>query len=323
MSKILVTGGCGFIGSNFVKFVLNEIDNKETCNLFNFTSNYDIDMINVIDDLSSGFNGLKDVKHDKLHIINKEFSNDQILSDVRNGIYKHVFHFAAKSRIGWCEENAEEAFEINVYKTIKLIEACKKGDTPFTFSSSSAVYGKSSNMLTTLLKEPISIYGIHKSMIEDYLKISAHWKYTILRYFNVYGPGDLGVGHKTAVSAWCQQIKNGEPITFDGNGDQSRDMIFVEDVAKANLLTYFAKSDTYQKIINVGSGESITNNMILRLMQKRLYKKGRLIQVQENPTRKNDIENTKAKYSQSESNRLFYSTPFETGLELTMDWWKL
>ena len=56
MSKILVTGGCGFIGSNFVKFVLNEIDNKETCNLFNFTSNYDIDMINVIDDLSSGFN---------------------------------------------------------------------------------------------------------------------------------------------------------------------------------------------------------------------------------------------------------------------------
>ena len=136
----------------------------------------------------------------------------------------------------------------------------------------------------------------------------------------MYGPGQLGDSpYSTAVSAWMDKLKKGLPLRSDGDGKQTRDMVYVEDVVQANILCALSEDKLNGEIINVGTGNSISNNDILDLLSKRFK-----FSVNKAPERKGDVKHTKANISKAESLLGFKAeTSFENGLDETINWWNL
>ena len=141
-----------------------------------------------------------------------------------------------------------------------------------------------------------------------------------LRYFNVYGPGQLGDSpYSTAVSAWMDKLKKGLPLRSDGDGTQTRDMIYVDDVVEANILCEKTKRKLSGEVLNVGTGFSISNNQILEKLSNKFS-----FEVISAPERKGDVKHTKADTSKASDFLNFNSsTSFEIGLEKTIAWWGL
>ena len=219
MARALVTGGCGFIGSNLVHELVS--------------SGWILD---VVDDLSNGLiSNLEDIDKrilsvDTLHLYEDQFEEDDekntivicgdfahenILARILSGRYDFVFHLAANPRVSYSVEYPQVTTEVNVLKTVELFKACADANIErVVFSSSSAVYGDVERLPTreTVQGEPQSPYGLQKLQGEQYASLFAKL-YSLdivsLRYFNVYGPRQLGDSpYSTAVSAWCNAIYN-------------------------------------------------------------------------------------------------------------------
>ena len=220
MKKALVTGGCGFIGSNLVKELVKQ--------------GWQVD---IVDDMSNGhLNLLEGVnlrvlingsfytaykaqnierKQYEVVVIQDDFANDHTLNSIYQGDYDVIFHQAAVPRVSYSVEQPWHTTEINIAKTVKLFEAANGKVRRIVWASSSSVYGGAENLPTpeTEKKNPKSPYAWQKSAIEDYARVC--WELyeldiVCLRYFNVFGPGQYGDSpSSTAVSAWCHPIKNG------------------------------------------------------------------------------------------------------------------
>jgi UDP-glucose 4-epimerase len=211
-------------------------------------------------------------------------------------------------------------------KTVELLAACRKTDIEkFIFASSSATYGLSETLPTEEDSEmsPNSPYGLQKLACEMFMKQFSDL-YEIdsvaLRFFNVYGPGCTGDNpYATAVAAWCDKLKSGLSLRSDGDGEQTRDMIFVTDVANAMLVA--AKSEIKGfSYYNVATGSSISNNDILKMMRGLTGD----FEVVHAPERKGDVRHTLASTKKIEEALDFrpeYS--FEKGLIETLSWWNL
>lgn len=315
MKNILVTGGCGFIGSNLVKKLLEK--------------GYPV---TVFDNFSSSRKDWKDFysKLDANLFVDEvigDYSHPDRLENIRSGLYDAVFHTAAVPRVLYSVENPLETFEENVSKTIKLIHACIEGNVKrFIFSSSSSVYGGADVLPTpeTYKKSPKSPYAWHKSSIEDYLK-TVSFLYEMdtvsLRYFNVFGPGQWGdSAYATAVSAWCNAVKNNKPLRSDGTGEQSRDLCYIDNTVQANILALEYKDKLNGECFNVACGDRTSNNQILEFFNNK-YKK---IEIVNAPFRKGDVMHTKANISKIKE-VLEYKSPisFWDGLEKTLEWWNI
>ncbi|MBT4121084.1 MAG: NAD-dependent epimerase/dehydratase family protein [Candidatus Magasanikbacteria bacterium] len=276
MSKCLVTGGAGFIGSHLVDKLI-ELGH---------------DVI-VIDNLMLG---------------KKEFINKQskfYKADIRNlekikKLFKDVevvFHLAADPRLQTSIEDPISTHEINVTGTLNILLAAKESNVKkVIFSSSCAIYGDQEKLPITEKHstDPMNPYALHKLMGENYCRLF-HQLFDLdavcLRYFNVFGPRKLDTGsYPMVVPIFLGQKKRGEKLTIVGDGKQTRDYVYVSDVVEANIKAW--QSDISDgRGVNIGSGVQTSVNEIAELIG------GESVNVDERPGEMKFIEadNTKAK----------------------------
>lgn len=331
--RALVTGGCGFIGSNLVHRLV-QLGWK----------------VDVVDDMSNGHIGflnnlnIRTVQGFLLHayeqtyesereedcvlIIQDDFESRKVLDRVENGKYDVVFHLAANPRVSYSIEHPASTFDVNVTRTISLIESVNKckSHVRFVFSSTSAVYGNVFDLPTSesAVKDPLSPYGLQKLTIENFLKLSSKLYKTdsiCLRYANVYGPRQLGNSpYSTAISSWCQKVYDDQPLRSDGDGYQTRDMIYVDDVVEANVLAAQSKNRFTGDAINIGTQTTVSNNHILELFKEKF---GDRVKVQHAPERVGDVRHTELSNAKA-----YYTINWEPkitlteGLQRTWAWWR-
>ncbi|MCX5704307.1 MAG: NAD-dependent epimerase/dehydratase family protein [Candidatus Omnitrophica bacterium] len=248
--KILVTGGAGFVGSHIVD---NLIENKHE--------------VIVLDNLSTGdiSNLNKNAKFYKEDIKNKD-KIEEIFQIEKPEI---VYHTAAQVNVRESISNPIMDAQTNIIGSLNLIEECKKNKVKkIIFSSSAAVYSALSHIPTSETEptEPTNPYGVAKLTVEKYLKYYKHshnLDFVILRYSNVYGPRQSNKGEAGVVSIFVNKILNKNQITINGAGDQTRDFIFVEDVARASILAL-----NLEGIYNVSTGKESSINEIFSLIKK-------------------------------------------------------
>lgn len=301
--NVLITGGAGFIGSNLA----------ERCVSKGW-------VVDIVDDLSNGHREF--VPKGVNNRIFSDFTDKNVLSYVKDGAYDVVFHLAAVPRVSYSVEHPVETNEVNVSRTLRLMEACRGSVKRFVFASSSSVYGGADTRPTQVShpKRPKSPYALQKSIIEDYLEMYESMyglKYTALRFFNVFGKNQLGNSpYATAVSAWLDAIKRGQSMRSDGDGRQSRDMCHVDNVTQACVLA--AEQPPYlTSVFNVACGESVTNKAVLEYLLKRFPD----ARFHEAPWRAGDVMHTLADISETKL-ALGYKVemPFWAGLERTIAW---
>jgi nucleoside-diphosphate-sugar epimerase len=311
MKKVLVTGGLGFIGSNLVEKLKKEVS------------------VVVVDNLSSSRDDWPEIveKNKEVEYVKTCFSSTDIKKRIESQEFDVIFHIAAVPRVGYSVENPSETTDINVGKTISLIESSNIGSVSrFIFSSSSSVYGSAEKLPTpaSLKKEPQSPYAWQKSCVEDFIKMSStlyDMDGVSLRYFNVFGPGQFGgSSYATAVSAWCNAVKTGASLRSDGTGDQTRDMCYIDNVVEANILAMKAKKTFQGQCYNVACGDSVSNNEILKAFLERFPN----IEIKNAPFRKGDVMHTMADINDTKRDLGYQpSVRFWKGLEHTFDWWGL
>ena len=158
-------------------------------------------------------------------------------------------------------------------KTVTLMSACVDNVRRFVFSSSAAVYGNQSGLISEDSQpKPESPYALQKLTIDNLLPMfyKFHGLDSVsLRYFNVYGPGHVGTGaYSTAVAAWCNALQTCTSLRSDGDGTQTRDLIYVDDVADANITAALHDDDLKGRTFNICTGNAISNNEILQVIWK-------------------------------------------------------
>ena len=262
--KILITGGVGFIGSHVADLLI--------------TNGYEVV---IVDNLSSG---QKENLNPQAKFYEGDICDFAFLEKVFTTEKLNIVnHHAAQINVRTSLENPQFDAEVNIKGSLNLLELSKKyAVKKFIFASTGgAIYGDTEERPTpeTHWPLPVSPYGIAKLSVEYYLHYyHTVWNlnYTALRYSNVYGPRQNPYGEAGVVSIFLEKIKKGEICFINGNGKQTRDYVFVEDVARANLL---AIQNDFVGSLNVGTSqetsvnelfETIANN--LNIKQKKEYR---------------------------------------------------
>ena len=253
--KVVVTGGCGFIGSHIVHKLV-ELGAQVTI-LDNLTTG-------SVDNIAEFRNNVKLIERS---ITDRDACNEAIAGN------EIVFHLAAFVSVPASVEDPETCHATNVDGTFNVLHAAKKhGIKRLVFSSTSSVYGDREDRCfeTDMNLAPISPYGATKLMGELYCKqFTALYNLpcVMLRYFNVYGPRqDPHSQYAAVVAKFKYSMKRNEPITIFGDGSQTRDFVHVDEVVHANLLTGMANEELVAgQIYNIGTGKSIS---IVELAEK-------------------------------------------------------
>ncbi len=251
MSKLVVTGGAGFIGSHLVDRLI-ELGHQ----------------VVVIDNLLLG---KKSFVNKKAKFIKADIRDFNKIKKCFSGA-EAIFHLAADPRLQVSIEDPITTHEINVTGTINILEAARKtGVKKVIFSSSCAVY---SDAVVLPINEsaftsPLSPYGLHKLMGEQYCRLysSLFGLETIcLRYFNVFGPRKLATGsYPMVIPIFLDQRQKGKSLTVVGDGTATRDYVHVSDVAKANVLAWQSGIKDGSPV-NIGTGVQISVNQIAKLV---------------------------------------------------------
>jgi nucleoside-diphosphate-sugar epimerase len=242
--RCLVTGGAGTIGSTIVDQLV-AADVGEVVVLDNFVRGRRENLAGV---LGSG----------KVRVVEGDIRDRRLVTDLMSGI-DVVFHQAA-IRITQCAEEPRLALEVLVDGTYQIVEAAADAGVPKVVAASSAsVYGLAEQFPTTERQHPYAndtLYGAAKTFNEGLLR-SFHamrgLDYVALRYFNVYGPRmDIYGLYTEVLIRWMERIEAGQPPLILGDGAQTMDFVFTEDIARANLLA--ASADVTDEVFNIGSG---------------------------------------------------------------------
>lgn len=241
--NIVVTGGCGFIGSHLVERLVS-----------------DGHMVRVIDDLSadnSEYYTFEGVKYSNVSILDR-LSIEPYFEDI-----DVVYHLAASARIGFSLEDPEHAVRSNIIGTLNVLQACRKyGIKRIIYSSTSSVYGNPSVFPTDEQAPTYSLnpYAASKlggeELVRCYTK-SYDLDSCILRYFNVYGErSPIGGRYSLVIGKFLNQRRNNEPLTVVGDGQSKRDFIYVKDVVSANICAMNHRQKLDAAIFNVGFGNN-------------------------------------------------------------------
>jgi len=235
--RFLVTGGCGFVGSNLVDFLIEK--------------GYDVD---VVDDLSSG---TKDNMNNKAQYYFENVINICNFFPTSLGHYDCIFHLDAEARIQPSYQKPDLWMSSNVQGTTAVCEYARKIGAKVVFSGSSSCYsGKYMNPYTFSKK-------VSEEVCEMYSRIYG-LDVAIARFFNVYGPRNPLIGEYTPVIAkFEQQYRNGLPLTIVGDGTQKRDFTHVYDIC--NGLYKISQGEWSCEIFNLGTGKNYTINEIARM----------------------------------------------------------
>ena len=249
--KVMVTGGAGFIGSHIVDLLVS-------CGF----------RVSVVDDLSSGrFENINPgVNFYRIKVESAGF--DQAVERERPDA---LIHHAAQVDVQRSLNDPLRDAKVNILGAINLLETCRRYQVgKVVYASSAAVYG-SPAYLPVDEKHPIepqSHYGVSKHAVEHYLRIYQEIygiHYTVLRYANVFGPRQDATGEGGVVAIFIDRLLKGEKLKIFGDGGQTRDFIFVGDVASANLAALYRGDG---RILNVSTGTSLSVNDLYRILKK-------------------------------------------------------
>jgi len=265
ISKVLVTGGAGFIGSHLVDRLLAE--GFEVTVLDNFCAGR---MENIVCH--------RDVP--EFHLVRGDVRDVGLVKKVVEDV-DGVFHGAALVDVARSVEDPLLFNEINVVGTLNLLRACLDSDVRrFVFASSAAVYGdsKPSKKRETMLPRPVSPYAVSKLAAENYVQVfhEAYGLDTVsLRFFNVYGPKQgLASTYSGVITAFLSRLLNGQPPIIHGDGKQTRDFVHVTDVVSATVLA-LESVKAVGEVFNIASGTAITVYELAKMLQ-RITNTGRL-----------------------------------------------
>lgn len=248
--RVLITGGAGFVGSHIADACLDR--------------GYDT---YVLDNLSTG---RKRNLSPKAELIQADIATadlETILSKIKPEI---IFHQAAQVSVPLSIKQPLQDQQVNIQGTIKLLEAARMANVrKVIYASSAAVYG---NPVYLPVDEkhpiqPISFYGISKYVPELYLKTYMdlyQLPFTALRYANIYGPRQVAHGEGGVVAIFTDRILRGETITIQGDGEQTRDFIYISDIVDANLAA-IERGDG--GIYNIGTGVQTSINQLAQALE--------------------------------------------------------
>lgn len=256
--KILVTGGAGFIGSNLIDRLAP--DNK----------------VIVLDNLSTGLLSNLDKSKAQITFVKGDILDKAILKDIIAEV-EVIFHLAANVGNIKSIKQPDVDMEINIRGTLNLLEACRRAKIQrLVYSSSGAIFGEC-KYLPIDEEHPLnpeSPYAVSKLAAEKYC-LAFHNVFglptTAIRYFNVYGPRQDTSEYANAVSIFLSRTKQGKPLTVFGDGEQTRDFVFVQDVVSANVLAASQPAAVGQ-IFNIATGQATSINRIAEIIRRVSHK---------------------------------------------------
>lgn len=255
-TRVLVTGGAGFIGSNFVRFLCD--------------AGYEV---RVVDDLSSG---VRERVDRRAAFMEGSIADAALLARALQGTHA-VFHLAATSTVTYSMTNPRLYFENNFMNGVRLLEAMRTaGVKKLVYASSAASYN---GLKRTPIAEsdpigPINPYGASKLAFEHVMSAYTHSfgiDGTAFRFFNVYGPNDEQPDTPRALPMWFRAALAKKPVPYYWKGRQKRDYIFVADVVRALMLG--AKKARGFNVYNIGSGKGFWMIDILKAIERLLGRK--------------------------------------------------
>lgn len=312
--KVLITGGLGFIGSNLTMRCID--------------LGWDVEVVDRnISRMGSWRKGVYEKGvYEKAAVHHCDFADDVILSAVRSGKYEVIFHQAALPQVSYSVEHPAKTTDENLLKTVQLLEAATGHCRRFVFASSAAVYGDNDELplREDFITRPQSPYALQKRTCEDFIRLFCELKgldAVSLRYFNVFGPWQYGDSpYATAFSSWCYCIKKGMSLRSDGDGYQTRDLCYVDNVVDANIMAATSTRSFSGQAYNIACGDRISNRSILEALRTRYPR----IKVDYVPARAGDIVHSQGDITEAKNN-LGYSpgVRFWEGFERTLRWWNL
>jgi UDP-glucose 4-epimerase len=301
---VLITGGAGFIGSTLARLLVGRGDR-----------------VRILDDLSAGQRAyLDDVEHE---LIVAGLADADSVRHAVTGV-DAVVHLAAKASIPESLADPVGTFDVNVTRLLDVLDASRRsGVGRFVFASSNAAVGDHEPPASEEnVPHPISPYGASKLAGEAFCQAYAA-SYGIaacsLRFANVYGPFSL---HKlSVVAAWLRTVLAGEPLTINGDGEQTRDFIYVEDIARGVLAALDApRGAVAGEVFQVGTGRETTINQLAAAVGRAT---GRRLEIRHGPASQGDVRRNVSRVDKA-AERLGFraSVTLDDGLDRTTRWWK-
>jgi len=255
-TRFLLTGGAGFIGSHIVKRLVGEGA-----------------VVRVVDNLSTGQVARLEKLRCSIEYVEADLADNLVSDEVVKDV-DYVLHQAAIPSVQRSVCDPVGTNRANVTATLNLLESCRKAKVRrFVYAASSSAYGDTEVLPKSeeMPPNPLSPYALQKLAGEHYCKLyySLYGLETVcLRYFNVFGPGqDPHSEYSAVIPKFISKLLINELITVYGDGEQSRDFTYVENVVDANLLAVQA-TKACGKVLNIGCGERITLNTLIQLLEE-------------------------------------------------------
>jgi len=306
--SFLVTGGAGFIGSNLVEYLLK----------------HGAKYVRVLDDFSNGYreNLSEFLSHPAFELIEGDIRDLETCKAAMKGV-DYVSHQAALGSVPRSINDPGTTNAVNINGFLNMMIALKESQTVkrMVYAASSSTYGDSKTLpkVEDNIGKPLSPYAVTKYVNELYADVfgTAYNTDTVgLRYFNIFGPKQSPNGAYAAViPLFMQALKDNNPPTINGDGEQTRDFTFVDNAVQANIKGFFASKDASNQVFNVACGERISLNQLWKDLKSAAKSNLEAIY---GPERQGDVKDSLANISKAES-LLGYKPQFtvKEGLELT------
>lgn len=304
--QFVVTGGAGFIGSHLVHRLLAEGGR-----------------VRVVDNLATGKRErLSDVR-DAVEFLEGDLADPDVCENALRGA-DYVLHQAAIPSVQRSINDPVGTNEANITSTLNVLAACRNhGVRRLVFAASSSAYGNSPVLpkREDMPPSPLSPYALQKFVGERYCQLffELYGLETVgLRYFNVFGPGqDPYSEYSAVIPKFANRLQRGKSIVVYGDGEQSRDFTYIDNVVEANLLALGAKRAA-GSVINVGCGERITLNRLIKILEDILKVRAT---VDYQPARPGDVRDSLADISRAQDLLGYRPTVAVTeGLRRTVAW---
>jgi nucleoside-diphosphate-sugar epimerase len=304
----LVTGGAGFIGSHIASALASAGAR-----------------VRIIDDLSTGYRENLEEIRGEVDFIHASLAEEGPLRKALEGV-ELVFHEAAIPSVPRSVENPRQTHIASVESTFSLLLASReKKVRRIVYAASSSAYGDQPTLpkIENMLPEPLSPYAVAKLVGEHYCQVFTRvygLETVSLRYFNVFGPRqDPSSQYSGVISRFISALLRGERPVIYGDGEQSRDFTYIDNVVDANLKAAESRKAIGQ-VINIANGERISLNQLLDEL-KSLTGKADVVANYTAP-RAGDVKHSLADISRARSLLGFEpQVDLRTGLQLTIDWW--
>jgi UDP-glucose 4-epimerase len=302
MTRVAITGGCGFIGSNLLHRLL--VNNHEVV---------------LIDDLSTGLeskNLIESTQFHRISICDFESLNNALMS------CEVIFHLAARGSVPRSLSNPVATHQVNASGTLNVLETARNSGAHVVFSSSSSVYGRNKELpkVEDSWLGPMTPYAASKLAAEAYVQAYAssyQLHTTLLRFFNVYGPRQRPDHQYAAViPKWIWAAMHGQEINVFGDGETTRDFTYVDTVVDV-LVSAMENTRITEGAVNLAYGNRISLNLVLELLRGHFPN----VKINYLEQRAGDVKDSQN--SPEMIKQMFPEVqpiPFEVGFEATVKW---